>query len=49
MKNEQETRKIFSEEGVDIESGMEYLNGLEVIVYGVKMYRLEDIERFINR
>jgi hypothetical protein len=46
---EEETREMFSMFHVDIESGMEYLCGLEKTIEGKRFYRLEDIQRFIYR
>lgn len=47
---EEEARALFDNAGKDTDSGMEYLNGLEYIdPLGNKLYKKEDIERFINR
>lgn len=46
----QEARSLIHNYGLDAESGMEYLNGLEVIKDGEeKMYELNDVMRFIHR
>ena len=34
---------------VDVESGLEYLHGLETIIDGVTYYNLSDVGRFITR
>ena len=40
--SKQEVYQLFQRNNIDIESGIEYLNGIE-------FFRIEDIERFINR
>lgn len=47
---EYEARIMIGEAGKDPDSGMEYLNGLEFVdPLGNKLYKREDIERFINK
>ena len=49
LKTIKETKEFFIKAGVDVSSGMEYLNGLEYDVAGETMYKMSDIQRFINR
>jgi hypothetical protein len=49
IKTKEEARLIIVESGRDVESGMEYLNGLECYINGQVVYRVKDIESFINR
>lgn len=46
---EQKARELMDFNDVDVESGMEYLNGLEVKKDDKIMYKLNDVLRFILR
>jgi len=45
----EEAKKIIEEAGKDVESGMEYLQGLECDLIGMIAYERKDIDRFITR